>query len=194
MITLAINIHKPAGSGAPLVALVDDKLHAEAQKIRWVTSTASDRPVYIYYDQEKGCAKTESLARWVWTKTYGEPPLNAVGVINGDCLDCRSSNLKQLRSPQSSDLSRTGKEVARVMVELGIGGAKLREQLGIPVEGALLTRGRRRSYTPEQAQEIRDLRHANPEMPLVSFNAEIVSEILGRRIGHIALNRILQNK
>lgn len=189
---LAINLHRPIDDGCPTVALVDERFLEEAQKIRWLTTTASDKPMNAVYDASLGRSRLESLARWVWEKTHpGAERPAFVGHVNHDLLDCRAENLVALRRANAGRTEKTRLCVQQALDEAGLTARKVRENAGFAIEGEPNRRGRPLPYTEDQAEELIRLRAENPSLPLVRFNAEVVSEVLGKRLCHRVLSDLL---
>jgi hypothetical protein len=191
---LAINLHRPIDDGCPTVALIDERLREEAQAIRWLTTVASDKPMKAVYDASLGRSRLDSLARWVWEKTHPNA-LNKpdfLGHVNHDLLDCRSDNLVVLRRANAGRTDKTRVIVQQVLEESGLTARRVRENAGFAAEGEPNRRGRPLPYTEEQAEELIRLRAENPEIPLVRFNAEVVSEVVGKRLGHRVLSDLLK--
>lgn len=184
---LHINLHKPVTAKVPFFAVVDEQLHDEAAKFRWLTTAGSDRPIRSFYSKEKGRPVTESLARWVWLHTRGSA-VDYVGHLDGDMLNCCADNLVELKTCRTGKHGNTGDCLKAFSME----ARAFREALGIPLGGAKVVRGRPLPATADQIAVLREARASvAKDMSLSRFNAEVVQAELGRKLSWRGLQTLL---
>jgi hypothetical protein len=189
---LPLNLHRPVDDGAPAVALIDASLLEAARQHRWLTTIDSAKPMRSVYRPEVGAGRLTSLARWVWEQTHpGQKVADYIGHDNHDLLDCRAENLVSMRRANLGRYDKTGVFVQQALEAAYKTAASVRAEFGVAYAGEPARRGRSLPYTSEQADEVRRLRAENAAMPLNRFNAEIVAEVVGKKLGHRILCSLL---
>lgn len=173
MAFIHLNVHKPVTAKIPFFAVIDAELLDEAQRLRWLTTATSPRPIRSFYSKEKGRPVTESLARWVWAQTEGGPT-DYVGHLDGDLLNCQRSNLVALR------YNRLGNNKGVCASEFPC-VELYRAEKDIPLGGLKVKQGRPLPVSEEQIQTLRHLRDTvGAGLSMHQFNLQIVTEEVGK--------------
>jgi len=195
VIILPINLHLHARFvDNALFALVDADLVERAKAHRWVAGK-DNRPVRSVYDPQTKNSTPESLARWVWRVTKDTPPPRYIAHFNGDLLDARSTNLIEVKHPSLARSLHTGEEV---LIELTreFGDKEpweIRAALGLSEAGSSAKRGKPCSVSKDQIQQLLDARlTVGRDLSLKDFNAEVCSDVCGKKISPLLLSKILR--
>ena len=189
---LHINLHKPVTAKVPFFAVVDQQLHAEASKLRWLTTGENPRPLRSFYSKELGRPVTQSLARWVWFQVHGKEA-TFVGHRDGDLLNCTADNLVQLPYAHGGRYANTGKCLG-LFSDNETDARAYRCAASLPIGGQKITTGRPLPGTAEQHAKLRELRAGQcKDMSAARFNAEVVAEELGKKLSWRGLQTLLSS-